>query len=579
MTSNDDSRRGKPPAGSHTSGKRPFATLDLRPVEIEDETPAPTTDSPAPSQEKMAADETSTVPEMKPPGPDDNASDQDRSDEASSHMSSQSQAPSEPRTIVKRRGGIIGPLIGGVLGGLLALFGGDYLLDRFGIPQLAGSATRSMDGVEARLADLEQQIGEAETAAVSGGVSITPEISQRLEEVQTLTKAVAELSEQQALLRQDLETLQTAAKNEAANGGVAANVADRIAALEQKFANLADVSQTNADGAAVPQLPALTAKIAELETRIADQSRGDLIQAIPEETQTRIGDALTTATAAKQNVERLSQTVNAAKTTANRVEQRTEALKTETDKLSESIKILNETTLKMSADISSLRSNLQTELGAVARPSDINAAVTPYKDRIASLEQTLNALKQQETERALRAQKVVLSLELEDLRRAVESGKPFAEEMQDVKALARDTVDLGPLEAHANSGIASLATLREKFRPLIHEILAANRETQTGSLFSQFVDQAKSVVRVRKVTHDQDDTSPEAIVARMETQLKAGNLDAVLKEAQALPEDNRAPAKAWLDLVRAHASVHDALAKLNSDLKTSLSKATLTPTP
>ena len=36
MTSNDDSRDGKKPAGSSSSGKRPHATLDLKAVEIKD---------------------------------------------------------------------------------------------------------------------------------------------------------------------------------------------------------------------------------------------------------------------------------------------------------------------------------------------------------------------------------------------------------------------------------------------------------------------------------------------------------------------------------------------------------------
>lgn len=584
MTSNDDSRHGKKPGGPQSAGKRPFATLDLRPVEIHDDTPAEKTKStstsdqdPRTSKSKPASDTSpsQTAQQKKASAP--------VTDNTSSQSTAQSNAPTEPKTIVKRRGGFFGPLVGGILGGVLALFGGDYVLDRLNVPKLAGSATRSMDGVEARLADLEQQISEADGSG-SGSASIGPavpsDLAQRMEDVKTLTKTVAELSEQQALLRQDLETLQTAAKNEAANtSGTDSAIVDRVAALEQRFTNLADVTQTATDGTSVPQLSALTAKIADLDAKLAAQSKTATAQAVPDETKTKIGEALTTATAAREDLDRLSQTVATTKSTTNRVEQRAEALKTETDKLSESIKILNETTLKMSADISSLRNTLQTELGAVARPSDINAAVTPYKDRISSLENTLTSLKKQEAERSLRAKNVVLSLELEDLRRAVESGKPFAAEMQDVKALAGDAVDLTPLDMHAGKGVASRATLEDTFRPLIHEMLSATQTPQSGSLLSQLVDQAKSVVNVRKVTHDREDTSPEAIVARMEANLKAGNLNGVLKEAEALPEENRAPAKSWLNLVRAHASVHDALAKLNTELKASLSKATLTPSP
>ncbi|MCH9765497.1 MAG: hypothetical protein K0U34_05835, partial [Alphaproteobacteria bacterium] len=266
------------------------------------------------------------------------------------------------------------------------------------------------------------------------------------------------------------------------------------------------------------------------------------------------------------------------KSTATRLDQRVEALQSNADRLSESIKILNETTLKMSSEISTLRKTLQTELDTVARPADINAAVTPYKDRIAALEGSLKTFEKIEAERAAQARGVVLSLELANLQRTVNTGAAYAEELNKVKAAAQGQVKLDELERYATTGAPTLATLQESFRPLIYKIVQASQPDQPTSLLGRFVDQAKSVVQVRRVEHDADDTSVEAIVARMESALRSGKLGTVVAHAKNLPPPNAEPAQPWLKQVKARTSVDTAMQSLEANLKSSLSKTSLTPT-
>ena len=290
-----------------------------------------------------------------------------------------------------------------------------------------------------------------------------------------------------------------------------------------------------------------------------------------------MSDAVAAITAANSNTQRLDSEFSNVKSTATRLDQRVAALKTDADRLSESIKILNETTLKMSSEISTLRNTLQSELGAVARPADINAAVTPYRDRIALLENNLKTLQQLETKRAAQAKSVVLSLELANLQRTVNTGKPFSDQLGKVKAAAGDQVELAALEKYAGQGVPTLAKLQDTFRPILRKILHAGEPNKDASLLARFVDQAKSVVQVRKVNHDSTDNSVEAVVARMEENLKTGKLSAVLEHAKLLPEANQAPAKSWLEKVAARTAVDNALQSLETDLKAALSKTSLTP--
>ena len=329
----------------------------------------------------------------------------------------------------------------------------------------------------------------------------------------------------------------------------------------------------------IPQITALSEKVSELETALANQTATATPSGLTADADTRLKAAVAAASAATSETQRLDGEFGAVKSTANRLDQRVEALKSDADKLSESIKILNETTLKMSSEISTLRSTLQSELGTVARPADINAAVTPYKDRIANLESNLKTLEKMEAQRTKQAKSVVLSLELASLQRSVNSGKPFAEELSKVKAVTGNQVGLDALDKFSGKGVPTLATLQDNFRPLIHTILQASKPREGGSLLEQFMNQAKSVVRVRKVNHENDDNSIEAVIARMEDNLKAGKLSAVIEHANALPDVNRAPAQAWLDQVAARTTVDSVMQDLQDNLKSSLTQTRSAPTP
>jgi len=356
-------------------------------------------------------------------------------------------------------------------------------------------------------------------------------------------------------------------------------VSKRIIELEQRIADVSAAAQANPSAGSSLQISTLTKKVADLETALNNRAATATLSGLTEDADTRLTAAVAASTAANSETQRLEGEFSAVKSTTNRLDTRVEALKTDSEKLSESFKILSETTLKMSSEISTLRATLKSELGMVARPADINAAVTPYKDRIANLESNLKTLEKLEAQRAAQAKSVVLSLELASLQRSVNAGTPFSEQLGKAKSVAGDQVALDALDKFAGKGVPTLATLQDSFRPLIHEMLQATKPKSDQSLLNRMLDQAKSVVRVRKVNHESDDNSVEAVIARMEENLKTGKLSAVIEESNALPEANRAPAQSWLDQVAARTTVDSVMQNLQSNLKSSLSNTSLTPAP
>lgn len=577
MTSNDDSRDGKPSSGSHGSGKRPHATLDLKAVTIKDRSPkSGASDETAAEQSHSKHQQTELAGSKPPPHEQADAKAKQSTGSSAPETKSDPKSMSPPTPPVKRRrGGIVGPLFAGIIGGLLAMFGGDYAWNKLGLPKIANSATRGFDAIELRLADIEQQITEGTSGdATAAGLDAQnlDAITSELEALKALSKTTSQLADQQSELRNQIQALKSTESSDAD----AAALTERLEKLEQQIGVVSAAAQSDPNAGPIPQIAALSEKLSELEIALARQA--SIVQApagLSDGAEQRIAGAVASASTARSEAQRLAGDFAAVKSTSNRLDQRVSALQASSDKLTESLRILNETTLKMSSEISTLRS----ELTAVARPADINAAVTPYKDRIAQLEKNLKALEQAEVERAAQARSVVLSLELAELERALNSGEPFVTELSKVKASAGSEVELSALESYAARGVPTLATLQANFRPLIHPMMQASPAGSNESLLSQLVDQAKSVVRVRKVTHDKDDNSVEAVIARLESDLKQGNLQGVLSHAGALPAENKAPAKAWLAQVAARASVDQSLQRLQSELKASLRKTSLTLTP
>jgi hypothetical protein len=197
-------------------------------------------------------------------------------------------------------------------------------------------------------------------------------------------------------------------------------------------------------------------------------------------------------------------------------------------------------------------------------------AVGPLTGKLSSLHDDVQGVIKSEGERQATAQRIVLSLELANLKRAIDRGKGYTQELAQARKLAGASIDLEPLARFERTGVPTQAELRRDFKAVAFKMIDTVEEPADGSLVDRLLAGARSVVRVRKISHGADDKTIEAVVARMEAALAEDRLADVLAEAQTLPQPVQDAARDFLAKVEARNAVDRALATVESQLKDSL---------
>lgn len=437
-------------------------------------------------------------------------------------------------------------LAAGLAGGLLVMFGADAI----GLQRGEGSLTREL---EARLAAVE---------TASRSAALPADLTQRLVAAEQRVAVVDQVRQRLGELDQRQNTLVegTKALEERLAGGANDTTVARVAKLEDTLSTLSRAAGDQQAGR-LPQLAAITGRLADLESTVNNQLT-QLRKSVLSDVENRVTNANEASEAARTGTQRIDRELASQKAEAARVGQRLDRTEIGVQKAEENANVLR-------GSIEQLR----VELGGVARPKDVAAAVEPVAGRVAKVEQSLQAVEKSEADRRGSVERIVLALELGNLKRVVERGAPFAAELAQVREVGGNRVDLAALERYKDQGVATPATLHREFRDLVHRMLDADRAGDGGGIVDRLLAGAKSIVRVRKTDAAADDTGAEATVARMEAALKEGRLADVAAAAKGLPEASRKVASPWLDRVEAAAAVERAIAGVERELKSALGAA------
>lgn len=589
-------------AGDAAQPKKPYATIDLKATEVEtkDTKPAgPAASAPAgsgssvpaagakpadtakpgdkpagatapkPEETKPAATAAASAAAKPgtPPKADAAKSDTPRSD--APRADTPKVATPSPRAPEPRRGGLgsfLSHMAAGIAGGFLALLGADTLGPQLGLPVGSTNGAATAD-LQKRLAAVEQS-SRATTPAADLQQKLAS-AEQRLAKLDELAQSVAAVSEAQSQLSAENKTL---AERLAATPQVAEDANGRVAKLEDQLAAIAAAAENNPNAGRVPQLAAITGKVADLETTINNQL-GAIRKSVAEQIESRVTVVADAAEAAKSGTVRMDRDLSALKTESAKLGTRMETLKADGDRLADTLRVLQTDTGGLKSALDALKGDVEARLATLAKPADIATAVSPVTEKLAALEQNLQGVVKSEEDRRANAERIVLSLELGNLKRVLDRGQPYAAELADVQKASGGKLDLATLERFKDQGVPTTVDLSREFRTLTGPMLDADGDPTDGSVVDRLWAGAKSVVRVRKVSHTADDKSAEAIVARMEQALKDNRLGDVIERAQELPPNAAAPAKAWLAKVDARASVERAIAAIEGQLKSSLAGA------
>ena len=194
-------------------------------------------------------------------------------------------------------------------------------------------------------------------------------------------------------------------------------------------------------------------------------------------------------------------------------------------------------------------------------PDSLQQAVQPLNARIADLENRVASLNKAQD--ALRAStgSAALTMAVQNLRRAVAEGKPFSTELKTLASLAPEPLEVAPLEARRDSGLASLAKLQRDFEDASKAALDAAMPSGDGTFTGDLLAKARNLVRVRP-TGDVPGDGADAILARAGHRLDSGDLPAAIRETGELSGPPAEAMKPWLTEAKARAAADEALAKI-----------------
>ena len=149
---------------------------------------------------------------------------------------------------------------------------------------------------------------------------------------------------------------------------------------------------------------------------------------------------------------------------------------------------------------------------------------------------------------------------------AIARGEPFARELKTLKTMAPAGLDLASFEAPATTGAPTLTELQQSFQGHAQGARdAASAQQGDNSLVGQLVSRARTIVRVQRVDAGASG-GVAAVLSAMAEQLKSGDLNAVIAEAEKLPDAARAAMRPWLDQARTRIELDNSVKQLTARL-------------
>ncbi len=569
MTANKN-EPDKKPAGSPSAqpAGRPHATLDLKATEVAP--PAAAKDKPevaeASAASKSASAASSAAASTSPP-PKSSASATATNPAKSDKPASGTPPPSTPGRAVPPRaaprgyGGFFTHVAAGVAGGVVALLAADMLASNLGLE--TAERPENLSAIEQRLGALEASRAQRapNSAPNADVVARLAAAEAKLGTIEQLDANIDGVSKKQADLDRALNAVDEKIRTQAPDS----KAAERLAKLEEQLSMMATAAERDPQSGRLPQLAALTGKLADLESTMSIQL-DSLRKTVAQELDTRLGAAVEAGQAARSGTQRMDRDLSVLKSESAEMSNALTAVKTDSDRAAAALKTTQE-------DLKRLRADIDARLAVLAKPEDVASAVDPINTKLTALQQDVAGVMKSEGNRRTTAERIVLSLELANLKRAIDRGNAYAPELAQARQVAGTMVDLAPLERFALEGVPTSTELRQEFKPVAFKIIDAEEQPAEASIVDRLLAGAKSVVRVRKTSHADDDKSTEAIVSRMEVALNEDRFADVLQQAKSLPAPAQDAAQDFLAKVQAREAVDRALASVETQLKASLAAA------
>jgi hypothetical protein len=177
--------------------------------------------------------------------------------------------------------------------------------------------------------------------------------------------------------------------------------------------------------------------------------------------------------------------------------------------------------------------NTAIETVSTAPPSEDLAALKSEITALSTRLETIAAAPPPQPVDTTEASRLVLAFA--GLDSALLAGRPFAAEIDTITASLPDLAQPEAIRANALDGLPTLAAANRAFAKSVPAILAA-RPAQDGRGWQEtLMDKAKAILAIRPA-NPEDDTSPDALVARIEQALEDGDLETAATLIAQLPD-------------------------------------------
>jgi hypothetical protein len=219
-------------------------------------------------------------------------------------------------------------------------------------------------------------------------------------------------------------------------------------------------------------------------------------------------------------------------------------------------------------DIAALDGRVKSLESAPAPKAAASADLQPLNAKLADVESRLAGLAKAQDELRSGTGSAAMAMAVQNLRRAIAEGKPFASELKTLTTLAPEPLDVAALEPRRESGLASLSTLQREFDRSAMAAIEASRPPADGTFTGNLLAKARGLVRLRP-TGDVPGSTPEAVLARAENRLDSGDLSAAIRETGELAGPAAAAMTPWITEAKARAAADETLARIEATLMTS----------
>ncbi len=211
--------------------------------------------------------------------------------------------------------------------------------------------------------------------------------------------------------------------------------------------------------------------------------------------------------------------------------------------------------------------DLARQLSVLAHENKaLRQSMAEMQARLEVVEQSIQQTAQRQTARLKAGVGEGLVLALGQLRNSVLSGRPYRADLAAVTALigkdqtlAAATAALAPW---SKDGVVTLRALSDRFPAMTRAVLQAD-PAQSGDFWRRTLHRVTSLVTVRRVG-EVEGTETDAVLARAERRLAAGELAAAVELINGLAEPGRDAAQGWLKGAKARLGAMAALATLQS---------------